>query len=92
MNKPEYNKSVWQVCQKLLTDGKDITLKNIMKYSDANRESIFVDVVDYDSNFRNSLNQQPEVFEKILNHLSKLKKKYNIEIIDLNKKRNYGNI
>lgn len=60
-----------------------------MKYSDVNRESIFV---DYDSNFRNSLNQQPEVFEKILNHLFKLKKKYNIEIIDLNKKRNYGNI
>ena len=89
MNKPEYNKSVWQVCQKLLTDGKDITLENIMKYSYVNRESIFV---DYDSNFRNSLNQQPEVFEKIFNHLSKLKKKYNIEIIDLNKKRNYGNI
>ena len=60
-----------------------------MKYSDVNRESIFV---DYDSNFRNSLNQQPEVFEKILNYLSKLKKKYNIKIIDLNKKRNYGNI
>lgn len=89
MNKPEYNKSVWQVCQKQLTDGKDITLKNIMKYSDANRESIFV---DYDSNFRNSLNQQPEVFEKIFNHLSKLKEKYKINIIDLNKKRNYGNI
>ena len=69
--------------------GKDITLENIMKYSDVNRESIFV---DYDSNFRNSLNQQPEVFEKILNYLSKLKKKYNIKIIDLNKKRNYGNI
>lgn len=73
----------------LFTFGKDINLENIMKYSDVNRESIFV---DYDSNFRNSLNQQPEVFEKILNHLSKLKKKYNIKIIDLNKKRNYGNI
>lgn len=74
MNKPEYNKSVWQVCQKLLTNWKDITLEDIMKHSDANRKSIFVDVVDYDSNFTNSLNQQPEVFEKIFNHLSKLKK------------------
>lgn len=84
MNKSEYNKNVWQVCQKLLTDWKDITLEDTMKHFDANRKPIFV--VDYDSNFTNSLNQQPEVFEKIFNHLSKLKEKYKINIIDLNKK------
>lgn len=86
MNKSEYNKSAWQVYQKLLTDWKDITLEDTMKHSDANRKPIFVNVVDYDSNFRNSLNQQPEVFEKIFNHLSKLKEKYKINIIDLSKK------
>ena len=39
MNKP-YNKSVWQVCQKLLTDWKDITLEDIMKRPDDPRRRL----------------------------------------------------